>query len=490
MDIQESRPTELQQVMGWFSDTGAPGSVEIFGLSGFGGIGKSYLLNHALEQVRPRSWGGLKISIDGSDRSILGNMMAIYEKQLRPSTVPGGKRNYNYFPESGKLARKHAEIEKKFEDELEKGKVSDNVKMAAKLIFRGGKLLNKAIPKIKEYVDIEALAELGIDKHVDEAIEVLTRIDALDLSWVPTVIKGPLGIGYADRIKSDLFGLAAEEWIADVSAILGKPLHYKLTQEPVKEYSSLLLVIDDFEILGSTVVDFLVTSLIRALQSAPFATKIVIVGRDDLFDANISFQHHLSCLVIDKLRLERFDPAVTEKMLLGAGYSTDELPELLEESQGYPFIVSLLCEAKGGTVSFYKRFFERTTRWMTETQKTWVLPLCYLDRIDEQTVERMLGPSIGKAVMEWFSNEASLRDPNAQCYVIAPYIRRTLKAYHSTLVDTETQGQWEERGRDALGTSVRSTRDNGSMTVPVEKALAKPRKPGASRSSRVSKVGQ
>ena len=80
-----------------------------------------------------------------------------------------------------------------------------------------------------------------------------------------------------------------------------------------------------------------------------------------------------------------------------------------------------------------------------------------------------MGPSIGKAVMEWFSNEASLRDPNAQCYVIAPYIRRTLKAYHSTLVDTETQGLWEERGRDALGTSVISTRANGSMTVPVKR---------------------
>jgi hypothetical protein len=30
-------------------------------------------------------------------------------------------------------------------------------------------------------------------------------------------------------------------------------------------------------------------------------------------------------------------------------------------------------------------------------------------------------------------------------------IRRTLKAYHSTLIDDETQEQWEQRGRDALG---------------------------------------
>lgn len=138
-------------------------------------------------------------------------------------------------------------------------------------------------------------------------------------------------------------------------------------------------------------------------------------------------------------------------MLIDAGYPRGELPALLDESQGYPFIVSLLCEAKGGTVSFYKRFFERTTRWMTEIQRNWVLPLCYLDRVDEQTVENMLGPSTGKVVMEWFSNEASLRDPNARWYVIAPYIRRTLKAYHSTLIDAKTQSKWEKRGGDALG---------------------------------------
>lgn len=313
MNIQESRPTELHQVMEWFSPTGSPGSVEIFGLSGFGGIGKSYLLNQALEQVRPRSRGYLKISIDGSDRSILGNLMAIYKKQLQPSSIPGGKRNFDYFPESGKLANKHAELQQKVEDEIQKSSVSESVKMAAELVFRGGKLLNKAVPKTKEYLDIKGLTELGVDQHIEDAIDFLGKLDSLDRSWIPAIIKGPLGIGYSDRIKDDLFSFAAEEWIADVSAIFGKPRGLVLTQPPIKEYSSLLLIVDDFEILGRTVVNFLVTSLIRALQSAPFATKIVIVGRDDLFDADISFQHHLSGHVIDKLRLERFDAGVTKK---------------------------------------------------------------------------------------------------------------------------------------------------------------------------------
>ncbi len=450
MNIQESRPSELRRVIDWLSPSGAAETVEIFGLSGFGGIGKSYLLTHALEQVRPRSSGYLRISIDGADRSILGNMMAIYEKQFRPSMVPGGKRNFSYFPDSGKLARKHAEVARQVEEEIQQSSLPERAKIAARLIFHGGKVLNKAIPKTREGVDFEALTELGLDQHLDDAIDFISKLEALDSSWIPDVIKGPLGIGYVDRVKSDLFGLAAEEWIADISAIFGKPRGFALTQAPIKEYSNLLLVLDDFEILGSTVVEFLVTCLIPALRSAPFRSKIIVVGRDDLYDADITFQHHLSSLVVDKLRLERFDPAVSEAMFLQAGYSPDELPSLLQESQGYPFIVSLLCEAKGGTVSFYKRFFERTTRWMTEIQKSWVLPLCYLDRIDEQTAVRMVESGNGKAIMDWFTNEASLRDPTAQCYVIAPYIRRTLKAYHSTLISAELQNQWEQRGHEAL----------------------------------------
>jgi len=75
----------------------------------------------------------------------------------------------------------------------------------------------------------------------------------------------------------------------------------------------------------------------------------------------------------------------------------------MSESQGYPFLVTFLCEAKGGSVSFYQQFYERTTRWMTPTEKSWVLPLCYLDRITEASIQTMLPDVPAFAVMAWFA---------------------------------------------------------------------------------------
>ena len=113
-------------------------------------------------------------------------------------------------------------------------------------------------------------------------------------------------------------------------------------------------------------------------------------------------------------------------MFVEAGYAEEELGKLMEESLGYPFLVNLLCEAKGGSVSFYQQFYERTTRWMGPTEKEWVLPLCYLDKITEGSVAVMLPSAAPSSVLNWFKHEASLRDPSAEWYVIAPYIRRTL----------------------------------------------------------------
>jgi len=76
----------------------------------------------------------------------------------------------------------------------------------------------------------------------------------------------------------------------------------------------LLLVIDDFEILGKTIIEFVTTALIPALEEANFHTTLILVGRDDISDAHIAFQHHLSHLVKDRLRLDKFTDEVTQGM--------------------------------------------------------------------------------------------------------------------------------------------------------------------------------
>lgn len=450
MDIHKSRPNEFRTVSGWLESTAKPGQVDIFGISGYGGIGKSYLLSQVLDYAKPISKGFLQIKIDGADSSILGDFMALYDRRFSPRTIPYGKADYDYFPHARSLARQHAAFAKEVEGAVKKSTCPEDVKKAAKWIFRGGSVLNKCIPKTKEWLDCDYLQKEGVDKGIEGAIDLLSSLNAIEkTSWLPGRVKDVLGISYRERLKADLYRLSADEWVADLSAILNcyqrKDL-FRLTHSPIQGLDRLLLIIDDFEILGKTITDFVTKALLPALERANFHSTVIILGRDSLSDAHVDFQHHLSHLVREKIRLERFSDEVAQQMFFDAGYSDAEIPTLMSESQGYPFLVTLLCEAKGGSVSFYQQFYDRTTRWMTPREKSWVLPLCYLERITESSIQDMLPTAPSSAVMEWFKHEASLRDPNAEWYVIAPYIRRTLKEYHHKELGTKKYMELTEKG--------------------------------------------
>lgn len=453
MDIQGSRPDEFTTVAGWFDKPARPGQVDIFGISGYGGVGKSYLLNQVFSSVDPLSRGYLRITVDGSDASILGDFMGLYNHRFAPKAVPLGKPNFDYFPHARTLVRERAKIAKSVEGAIEKADIPEAAKKAARLIFLAGTTVNKYSEKSKEAVDFEALQEAGAVEGIDTAIDLLGTLGVMvGSSRLPGPVKNVLGITYRERLKTDLHGLAADEWIADLCASLNRPQRrdrHRLFDSPIEGLDRMLLVIDDFEILGKTIADFVAAALVPALENANFHSTVIILGRDALPDAHVSFQHHLSHLVRDKIRLEKFPDGIAEQMFREAGHPDSEIPTLMAESQGYPFLVSLLCEAKGGSVSFYQQFYERTTRWMTPVQKQWVIPLCYLERVTEPAIEEMLPDAPASAVMEWFKHEASLRDPNAEWYVIAPYIRRTLKEYHCKEVGPKRQMEMTAKGERA-----------------------------------------
>jgi hypothetical protein len=450
VNISETRPNEFSRVGKWLDTPAEEGKVDIYGISGYGGIGKSFLLRRVFDSKRPLNRGFLTITLDGSNPSVLGDMMGIYDHSLSPRALPLGKQNFDYFPHARKLAREHSKLANAVKDALRKARSPEDVKMAARWIFRGGSVLNKVIPKTKEYLDFDELRKEGLDKSFEDAIDLLARLKPLDGSlWLPGPAKDMLGITYKERIKTDLYRLAADEWIADLCAVLNRYRRtdwHKWTHEPIKGLDRLLLVIDDFEIIGKTIIDFVTTALIPALETANFHTTLIVLGRDDLANAHISFQHHLSHLVREKIRLEKFTDGIARGMFIEAGYAEADLPRLMEESLGYPFIVNLLCEAKGGSVSFYQQFFERTTRWMGPTERNWVLPLCYLDRITQESVSQMIPDANSLAVMEWFKHEASLRDPNAEWYEISPYIRRTLIEFHKKEIGTKKSEELIAKG--------------------------------------------
>jgi len=343
MEIRTSRPDEFRTVSSWLDTCANPGQVDIFGISGYGGIGKTYLLSQVLDHIKPISKGYLEIKIDGADPSILGNFMALYDRKFSPRTVPNGKSDYDYFPHVRDLVRRHAEITKAVEAAVKKSTSPEDVKKAAGYIFKGGSILNKSIPKTRDYIDFAALKTMGVDKRIDEAIDLLASLKPLEkTSWLPGRVKDVVGITYRERLKSDLYRLSSDEWVADLCSILNRYQRidrFRLTHSPINGLDRLLLVIDDFEILGKTIIDFITSALFPALEQVNFHSTVIILGRDDLSDAHVAFQHHLSHLVKNKIRLERFEDNIAQQMLLEAGYSEKEILPLLKEAHGYPFLV-------------------------------------------------------------------------------------------------------------------------------------------------------
>ncbi len=195
MDITSTRPTEFAKISSWFDAVAEAGRVDIYGISGYGGIGKSFLLRHVLDQKRPAKKGFLPLMVDGSNPAILGDMMAIFDQCLAPRSIPLGKESFDYFPRARRLSREHAKLARDVKDALEKTASPDDVKEAANWIFRGGSFLNKAVPKTREYIDFESLKKQGLDKRIEEAIDLLDRLRPLHVSsWVPGPIKDRIGV--------------------------------------------------------------------------------------------------------------------------------------------------------------------------------------------------------------------------------------------------------------------------------------------------------
>jgi len=96
-----------------------------------------------------------------------------------------------------------------------------------------------------------------VDTLINEAIELLDSLKCLSKSfWLPEGLKGILGRRYKERLRSNLFQLASDQYVSDLTAILHiYPYENNLANR-------LLLVIDDFEILGKTMAEYIVTGLI------------------------------------------------------------------------------------------------------------------------------------------------------------------------------------------------------------------------------------
>ncbi len=437
-DHPNARASEVTRLLRVLRDPG-PG-LSVVGISGPGGVGKSFLLAHVLDQLEPVRSGYLVLRADGSNPDTRNDFFGVIDAQLfRRSLDAPADPAKDYFPRLREVVAEHRSVTEEALQELAKKGAPASVQKAARLLLRTGRVLNTAgsLPSRRVLDAAMSVDDKIIADGLDVAWDLVRELKGLrDSTKLPGPLRDLFGVTRRNRVKRDLYAVTATEIRTDLSAALAgyeRGDANKLTQGRIKGLERLLLVLDDYESSAELLGDFLVGALVPALAAAPFQTVLVILGRDDLKATHPGWDQHCRRYVKEQIRLAPFDADTTYRLFAEAGIAAARWPALYEATQGFPFLISLACEeateAEAESVVFLRRFYERTTRWMSERERDWFERVCYLDRVDEDTLRTLFAADEVPAVQDWFERESSVRDPAAAYFRVRPMVREKVLRY-------------------------------------------------------------
>ena len=454
-----ARASEVTRMLEVFREPG-PG-LSVVGVSGPGGVGKSFLLAHVLDQLEPVKAGYLVLRADGSNPDTRNDFFGVVDAQLfRRSLDAPADAAKDYFPRLREVVAEHRSVTEEALHELAKKGAPATVQNAARLLLRTGRVLNTAgsLPSRRMLDVAMSVDDKVIAEGLDVAWDLVRELKGLrDSTKLPGPLRDLFGVTRRNRVKRDLYALTAAEIRTDLSAALAgyeRGDAKKLTQGRIAGLNRLLLVLDDYESSAELLSDFLVGALVPALATAPFQTVLVILGRDDLKATHPGWDQHCRRYVKEQIKLTPFDEKSTFELFAAAGIDPARWPALFEATQGFPFLISLACEeateAEAESVVFLRRFYDRTTRWMSERERDWFERVCYLDRVDEDTLCTLFSPDEVAAVQDWFEREPSVRDPAAPFFRVRPMVREKVLRY----LEIRRPNRHEEVRRAALARKV------------------------------------
>jgi hypothetical protein len=417
-----------------------PTQVSIVGVSGPGGVGKSFFIDDALTAADPGALGLLQLRVDGASRASVGDFFALLDQLMPRSLDAPARPEADYFPQVRRVAAAHRGLVDAVAEDLASAR--DEVKKVALALLRAGHRLNETVPRSRGYLDVAALglSETTVAANFDAAWELLDTLAPLRQSTrLPGPLRDLLGVTFQNRVRADLYGVTADAMLTDLAAALRgyRPQDWhRVTHHPIGATTNdLLLIIDDFEALAPTLEEFLVGALIPRLARAAFKTVLLIAGRDDLDAMSPSWAQHCQRYVALQVRLKPFDRATALAALAKAEVPAARREALYEATQGFPYLLNLVLDEAGqeeaDSALFLKKFHDRTTRWMTPEEQGWFVRVCYLDVVNEDTLARLFPAALVGRVQDWFEREPSIRDPSAEAFRVRPLIRDKVLRYQA-----------------------------------------------------------
>lgn len=404
----------------------------ILGIEGPGGVGKSSLITMAESGIDYKTLHVLRVSLDSTEPTT--TLIEFVERLTQAIKFEAG-RNYSRADIVLKETENATAIARQLLSEAQEEVSEDGDPTSVTNIFHKavalGKQINKISKKSKDWVDFEkvdnCIQQPDLNSMIFAFQEELPK-------WWNTLGIGSESKNLRNAIRQNAAKIFAATLAKDIEAILygykieniGKPMPSKIS-----DCDRLLLVIDDFESISEISAEFLARYFLPKLKDAMFQSVVVISGRDDLTATNPSWNQHLQVHLLDpSIDVGPLSRAEIDDIARDEGVDAEVL---WRDTDGYPYFIQLWIEANrrgGETALSLKKFYDRTTRWMTDQQKTWLNSCVFIDDISIDSIFKLTdSQSDAATIFSWFEMEGSIRDTSTKCFTVRSYVRGRILEY-------------------------------------------------------------
>ncbi|CAN5736859.1 hypothetical protein BH11MYX2_BH11MYX2_38720 [soil metagenome] len=420
------RVETLRTLEGWLQGSlRAKASPSIGSISGSAGIGKTFLLDHALREtaLETRRYVVLRVAATSLLPTLAGVVMDL------AASAKAGSFKTNDFPRVTECRRALEWMDGRAREEVEREVADDSglAKTAAELFWLARGLV-QFVPLPSAQV-VARVANFVEPKHVEAVVRMVQKAVAYQTEKAPR-IRGRGDVHLRNQLRNELEKTLASALVEDLErGLVGTwPFHKEET-----ERGRLLLIIDDYERLSEVAGEFLLRHLVPQLAAASFESVIIVLGRDRLVDTHAGWRQHCQPHLLGDIVLAEFSTAEAAQYVRERGImDAEKVERIVTDTQGCPYLLeSEVDDEIHGQSSALSRelFFERTTQWMSAQQKQWAVRIAFLDEISLETIPRVIPNVDPEAVLAWFKREASLRAPVADRWSMRPMIRSKLKEY-------------------------------------------------------------
>lgn len=411
----------------WLLGEESRGTLSVGSISGPGGIGKTFLLDHVLRsapaELAARQYLTLRAAGSGGARTlaqVVVNDLAdsVQESDVRKGGFSRVRRCRQALDAMDRQAR--AEVEQQLKEQPE-------LAQTVSRLFALGTGVLEVVPHPSAYAAARLAGKVD-PKQIEAAVHTLQQLSAYQMERGLLKRAFPGGeTSLRNALRGNLGGVMAASLMED----LEEQLLPGLLSRPPR--SRLLLILDDYERLSSIVAGFLTEELVPRLAKAEFQTLLLVLGRDRLVDTHAAWKQTFDRHLLGNVALSELSAEETRSYLSGRGITDPAVvARIIDDTEGYPYLLQSEVEAElegGSSALGIATFFDRTTRWMTEEQRRWSLRLAFLDEITLETIPAVIDDADPADVLAWFKKEGSLRSRSAATWSMLPIIRSRLRTY-------------------------------------------------------------